>query len=134
MTQRLTPEREREIREETCVLMQCPECELTKELLAEIDATRADLIQLLAASIDLKEDRDRLAERVRSLRESLRDVFGLIDTHFLVRNIDNDHDPDWAIKQLEPMTKLNSAYKVLIAEDEKEIRKTLEREMNFDEV
>lgn len=43
----------------------------------------------------------------------LKNVFDLIDQQFLVRNIDQDGDADWAFKAIEPLRKLSEAAKAL---------------------
>ncbi len=40
---------------------------------------------------------------------ALKAMMGLLDSGYLVRNIDNDHEPDWAMKQIEPVRRLKDA-------------------------
>lgn len=47
------------------------------------------------------------------LLEGLRNIFALLDSGYLVRNIDNDHLPDFAMKQLKPMMQLKEASKAV---------------------
>ncbi len=69
----------------------------------------------------LKEENEKLrVELARAmgrsitLENALKDVFQLIDTEFLIRNTDNDGDPDWAIKMLRPMSILQNAYVAIV--------------------
>lgn len=52
---------------------------------------------------------------VARLREALGKVLDLIDTHWLVRNVDKDHEPGWAFKQVEPVKRLTEARAALAA-------------------
>lgn len=51
----------------------------------------------------------KLIESRQELRDSLAAVMALIDSGYLVRNIENDAAPGWAMKQLEPMMHLKYA-------------------------
>ncbi len=48
----------------------------------------------------------RLERRIDALEAALKDMFLLIDEHKLVRNIDNDDDPLWALHQLDFVRRL----------------------------
>lgn len=69
---------------------------------------REVLIKLTAERVALLADNERL-------REALRDVLGLIDSQWLVRNTDDDSKPDFALRQLEPTRKLAKAQAALSA-------------------
>lgn len=47
------------------------------------------------------------------LKAALTDVFALMDEGFLVRNIANDHESDWAIKTVRYMKRLSDAHRAL---------------------
>lgn len=74
--------------------------ELEDELLIKISATQKELARAMGRSI--------------TLENALKDVFQLIDTEFLIRNTDNDGDPDWAIKMQRPMSILQNAYVAIV--------------------
>lgn len=74
----------------------------------------------------LASEDSRIGECLRDplrIRELLRDhdelimalhtTFALIESGYLVRDTSHDHEPGWAIKQVEPMRKLATAAKVL---------------------
>jgi hypothetical protein len=55
------------------------------------------------------------AGKIAELTEALRDVLGLIDTGYLVRDTSKDGEPGWAIKQLEPVRRLANARSLVSA-------------------
>ncbi len=58
------------------------------------------------------DDAEFATERAE-LIEALRDLFGLIESGWLVRNIEDDAKPDFAVRQLEPTRKLAKASTML---------------------
>lgn len=51
----------------------------------------------------------RLIAAAPELLEGLKGMISLLDSGYLVRNIDDDHKPDFALKQIEPVRKLKVA-------------------------
>jgi hypothetical protein len=60
----------------------------------------------------LMEEVEALQSRERELRAALTDVFALIDSGYLVRNIADDAEPGWAMRQLHNVQRLAKAYAV----------------------
>lgn len=58
------------------------------------DALQLDRIKLLLM------DAEPHPELVKELADALRDIFALMDEHQLVRNVSDDHKPDYAIRML----------------------------------
>lgn len=57
----------------------------------------------------------------RPLREALAGVMSLVESGYFVRDISRDGEPDWAMRQLEGVTKLKAAHQALSgSEGEKE--------------
>jgi len=61
---------------------------------------------LIAQAPTLKAQRDRAVE-------ALKNITGLIDSGYLVRNIEDDHKADWATRQLRSVQILQKAYAAL---------------------
>ena len=54
-------------------------------------------------------ERDRARERVAELEASLENLFGLVESGYLVRDVSHDHEEGWAMKQMRPMMILKEA-------------------------
>lgn len=52
----------------------------------------------------------RLIAAAPVLLEGLKDVFRLMDEGFLVRSIEDDGAPDWALRMLKPVARLKTAF------------------------
>lgn len=52
----------------------------------------------------------RLIAAAPELLEGLKDVFKMMDEQILVRNIEHDHKPEWAVLALSTVTRLKCAY------------------------
>ena len=56
---------------------------------------------------------DKAANEIERVREALEDMFALIDENQLVRNIENDDDPLWALNSLAFVRRLAKNQKAL---------------------
>ena len=61
----------------------------------------------------LRAERDTLSSELTVHKKALANLFYLIDENWLVRNIKDDDDPLWALKQLNYVRKLADAKCVL---------------------
>lgn len=64
-------------------------------------------------SRQLREEHNALVNLNAELLEALKSVFGLMDENWLVRNIDNDSEPGFALRQIEPLQKLAKAHSAI---------------------
>jgi hypothetical protein len=51
----------------------------------------------------VEEDRDEWKTRAVTLGKALRNLYGLIDSGWLVRDVSHDHEDGWGLKQLRPV-------------------------------
>ena len=65
-------------------------------------------------------ENSRLIAAAPELLEALKDVFALMDEGFLVRNIQGDHEADWAVKALPNIARLKKAFLLVDALDKAE--------------
>ena len=71
--------------------------------------------QVIDLALNCMDENHTLRERL----ETGADLIALLDEGFLVRNIDGDSDPSWAIKALPKLRRLASAVEALRAIEEK---------------
>lgn len=71
------------------------------------------------AYAEVKAELEVARERTRKLESALKDLFQLMDDLFLVRNTDNDADPDWVIKVLPSVMKLKNAHSLIAGAEPK---------------
>ena len=55
----------------------------------------------------------QLISAAPSMLEALKDLFKMMDEEILVRNIDQDHKPEWALKTMGVITRLKANYDVI---------------------
>jgi len=74
----------------------------------DLDLRAADALEQAQGKVDCSTAIEKGAvkalstasERIKQLEAALKDMFLLIDERWLVRNIENDDDPLWALNQL----------------------------------
>jgi hypothetical protein len=52
---------------------------------------------------------DAVEAKVKTLEKVLREIMGLLDSGYLVRDISHDHENGWAMKQIAPVMILREA-------------------------
>lgn len=72
-------------------------------------AENGDLVMYKRESEYYFKQLEELGREVERLREALRDLFALMDEGFLVRDISRDAEPDWALKMIPFVQRLQKA-------------------------
>lgn len=85
------------------------ECERLKRIIAK-ELTENDEMGSEFVYVNALKERLRAAER---LAAALKDIFALMDEGWLGRDTSKDHEPGWAMKQIEPIQRLKKAHDTL---------------------
>ena len=86
---------------------------LEQQTTGDITVIGADGVRLALVTVadyPRQQSNANLIAAAPDLLEALKDIFALMDEGILVRDISNDHKPDWSIKALKLTQILKTAY------------------------
>jgi len=89
-----------------------PELDELERLNREATAGQWEAATLIVAMRNALPALITAARRAIELEASLKEILGLIDDGYLIRDISKDHEPGYAMRQLEPVRKLCNAVRL----------------------